>query len=1130
MKTMPLLKHLRRPSLVVLLTMGMIVQGHAQSQIVSVKLHNVPLGKAIKNLAQQSKLKYSYSSDFINVKTKVSVTAQGERLDKVLDRMLQSTDVRYKIVDGCIMFFQKKQGVGRLQSGQIHNDNVRISGVITDEHGSPVIGATVSTANGSQGTVSDVNGLYTIVVPRGARLTFSYIGYDEHSKVVTQNGDLNIVLKENSTDLSEIVVVGYGTQKKVNLTGAVSMIKGDVLESRPIANVTSGLQGELPGVNITSSTGKPGSAPSIVVRGVSTINSSTAPLILIDGVAGGDINMLNPDDIASVSVLKDAASASIYGARAANGVVLITTKTGHKNEKPTFSYNGYVGYQTPTRLSRLVSGREYMELANEAMAAAGYSRPYSEEAFRKYDSGEDPNEYSNTDWIDQLYKKSSFQTSHNISVRGGNAKSGYSMSYGYLNQDGLVVGNPYKSHRHNARIEVNTEVNDRLTLTGNASFVDFYKQDLSVSGTGGVFRLSQRISPLLPVKWKQKDESGQWTDTPWYSFGAVKNPIYVAHDAGHSVREVRTFNGIINARFKIIDQLSVSGLYSNNYYTRTAEDYDAIMNNYYQDGTPSKENENLRNQLYQGEFKTLTQSLQATINYNQTLARKHELSALIGVSQEWEHKTMLSGSRKQILVDGVDVLNGGTEDLQNAGNKYDWALRSYFGRINYAFDNKYLLEANMRIDGTSRFAKANRWGYFPSVSAGWNFAHETFMRWAKPVLHTGKLRMSWGELGNQNVASDYYPYLTSINRVEKSYPIGGETNVGFKQIALGNAHIKWETIKMFNVGIDLSFFNNRLSTTFEWYLKKNTNALVKPIYPTIIGVTGSTNLPFENIGEIENKGWEWWIQWQDRIGEIHYKTTFNISDSRNKITDLGKSAPTLSDFLRKEGEAINAYYGYRTKGLAQMSDFGGQDEHGRYINPKFYTPKSDAAIVQPGDIIYEDVNGDKVIDDKDKVVLGDQDPHYIFSFKASAQWKMFDLSFYLQGVGRWNGYLSDEARHCFINDYSIPKIEHLDRWTPTNPNATYPRLYMAETHNRMFSDYWIENASYLRMKNIQAGFTFPKKWLKGIGIKNLRCYVSADNLFTVTQYFGAYDPELHASSGDAYPQVKTFIFGVQTTF
>ena len=743
------------------------------------------------------------------------------------------------------------------------------------------------------------------------------------------------------------------------------------------------------------------------------------------------------------------------------------------------------------------------------------------------------NEYSNTDWVNEIFKKHALQTSHSVSVRGGSEKSSYFMSYGYLDQDGLVVGDAFKTKRHNARINVNTEVFDRLKINGNVSFVDYYRNASGFSGTGGVFRLAQRMSPLLPVKWQQQNEMGLWEDTEYWSSGSINNPVYVAKEGGEEKRKSRTLNTIVSADLRIIDGLNLGGQYAANYYFRETDKFTPTLPEYFSDGTPDPANKNMRNSVSQAHQDALTQTLQLTLNFQKQI-NKHEIGALLGYSQEWYNFSSLSASRKKIPFDGIYVIDAGTEDITNSGTKSSWALRSYFGRVNYAFDGKYLVEANMRIDGTSRFARDNRWGYFPSFSAGWNFSREEFMQFAEPVLSSGKLRASWGELGNQNVGSDYYPYLTPIDSGE-SYPIGGKQNIGFQQSKLGNANIKWETIRMLNVGVDLTFFNNRLTASFDWFKKDNIDALVKPVYPTVVGITGTANLPYENMGKIENKGWELEIGWRDQIGEVKYNLLFNLSDAKNKIVDLGTSEPRLTNNIRREGDPIDAYYGYLTDGLAQIDDFGGVDSNGKYINPKFAIPKAAEAITQPGDIKYRDISGpggipDGEIDEYDKVVFGDPYPHYSYSLRGQLQWRDWDFSFYFQGVGKVNGYLSDEARHCFINDYSIPKVEHLDRWTPNNPDATYPRLYQAQSHNLLFSDYWKEDASYLRLKNVQLGYSIPKKLLNRWKIEGLRLYASADNLLTFTKYFGAYDPEVRESSGDVYPQVKTYVFGLVLSF
>ena len=750
----------------------------------------------------------AYSKEFVDTSRQVSLNVTDTDVNKALALLLEGTDIGFRFMDDSILFYNK--GYQKKSESEItHQDNkkeLQVEGIVTDENSEPIIGATISVKGTSMGTITDIDGRYSIKVPYGSILRYSYIGYTEES-VMAKTTKVNVVMKENTVSLKDVVVVGYGVQKKVNVTGAVSMIKAEAIESRPITNVTTGLQGLLPGVSIVASSGQPGATPNINIRGTGTINSSTAPLILIDGVAGGDINLLNPSDIESVSVLKDAASSAIYGARAANGVILVTTKKGERKERVVFQYNGYAGFQTPTALPELVNGREYMELSNEAMSAAGFSKPYTQEAFDKYDSGLYPNEYSNTDWVNEIYKKCAFQTGHNVSARGGSEKTGFFMSYGYLDQDGLVVGDGYSSKRHNARISVNTEVRDRLKLTGQVSYVDFYKKDLGYSGTSGVFRLSQRMSPLLPVKWQVPDENGRMVDSENWSYGSVRNPLQVAYESGSEERKTRVLNGIFNADLKIIDGLNAGMQYSANVYTRQEDEFNPKMLSYYSDGTPLKANADAKDYISQKHLDVLTQSLQFTLNFNKTFGR-HEMGALLGFSQEWESRSTLGATRDNVMVEDIHVISAGMINFMNSGTKDEWALRSYFGRVNYAYDGKYLFEANLRADGTSRFAKGNRWGYFPSFSLGWNFSREKFMNFASSVLSSGKLRASWGELGNQNISNNYYPYLSPII-TEQSYPIGASSTpvMGLWQKNLGNPNIKWETIRMLNFGVDLSFLS-----------------------------------------------------------------------------------------------------------------------------------------------------------------------------------------------------------------------------------------------------------------------------------------------------------------------------------
>ncbi len=1102
--------------------------------IVTLDLNKVKVSRILDFIEKQTDYRFVYKIKDVDLGRRVTLKVKEEKVPAVLGKIFENTKTGYKVYGNQIVLTQgakPKTGLIVIPEEQ----RITVTGkVIEKESGEPIPGANILEEGTTNGVMSDFDGNYSITVSENAILQVSFIGYVTKEIEVDDQSAINIQLETETAALDEVVLVGYGSQKRVNLTGAVETVKGEVLEDRPISTVGTGLQGLLPGVTISSSSGQPGNpGMNILVRGVNTINSSSSPLILIDGVAGQDLNLLNPDDIESVTVLKDAAASAIYGARAANGVIQVTTKKGKGKTK--ISYSGNFGIQKPTALPELVNGREYMTLSNEARAARGIAIPYTDEAFENYDSQEFPNDYANTDWVDLIYKDYATQHSHNININGSSDKASYYMSYGLLDQTGLIVGDGYKSKRHNIRLRLDTEVSDRLKIDGNLSYIDFFRQDVGRAGTGGVFRLSQRISPLLPVKWQIPSDSGGFEDSPYWSYGSVSNPVRTAYESGYTKTNSRTFNGNFKATLDLFKGLYANARYSYNYYTQDVKAWRPTMPRFLVDGTPNPGNVNAINSISQTHRNILTQTLYTTLNYEREIG-KHNLNLLAGFSQEWANLPVLSASRRNIFLEGVEEIDVGTEDITNSGSAEHWAIRSYFGRFNYNYDEKYLLEANIRFDGTSRFSEENRWGAFPSFSAGWNFSQEDFMDFSNPILNLGKLRASWGELGNQNIGNSYYPYLTEIERETNAYPIGYKENVGFRQNSIANNDIQWETIRMLNFGLDVQMLNNRLEFSFDWFEKTNVNALLQPIYPSIIGVTSGSNLPLENIGSIQNKGWETSISWRDQIGEVSYGLTANLSDAKNKLTDLGTSAPFLGNNIRRVGDPVNAYFGYLTNGLAQVDDFENYNENtGRYENPNFPVFSSYSDIIQPGDVIYSDISGengepDGQIDDNDRVIIGNPYPRYSYAFRGFANWKNFDFSFFLQGVGKVNGYLQDEARHAFLNDYSVPKKNHLDRWTPDNPNASYPRMYFQPDHNIEYSDFWVEDASYLRMKNIQLGYTLPSQITDKMNIGQFKIYTSIENLFTITNYFDGFDPEVRETSGDSYPQIKTFSLGLNLIY
>lgn len=1116
------------------------LQIHANtfSQSVTISGGNLSLKNVFNEIKLQTGYSFVYDSKLFEKVGRFALHVKEVPVTKVLDECFKDLPLSYDIKYNIIAIKEKKEKVELpvTLAAEIPRTE-KITGTIKDENGQPMYGANVSIVSISRYTATDQKGdfVFKDIAAGKYLLEVSYVGYERKTATITviigKETQVTLVMNRLVNELEETVVVGYGVQKKVNLTGSVATVKGTEMESRPLSNAVTGLQGLLPGVEIVSTSGQPGSAGNTIrIRGVNTIYSENTPLILVDGVEG-DLSMLNPDDIESVSVLKDAASSAIYGARAATGVLLVTTKKGASGKKMTINYSGYASIQKPTTLPELVNGRQYMDLYNEALVNAGLAKLFLDSAYIKYDAKSDPNDYSNTNWIDGIYKKYSVQQSHNLSLDGGDGKTGYHLSYGYLNQDGLVVGDPYSSHRHNFRLRANTELFNRLNVDASLSYSNYYRQDAAASGTAGVFRVAQRISPLLPVKWLSQDANGKWSPTDYYSVGSVSNPVNTANNSGyyHYISNIPTAN--ISASMMLVKGLVFKAQYAFTGTFGQSKTFSKIIKRYYPDGTEYAADTSLKNSVSSSYSNEIYQSYSNTLNYEKSFG-KHNITALAGYSQEWDNISNESAYRQSVLLDGIEVINGGTTNIQNSGTETHWALQSYFGRINYNFSEKYLFEANIRRDGTSRFAQSHRWGTFPSFSAGWNLQKENFMQFARPVVQQLKLRVSYGTLGNQNVG-DLYPYLTPITSYSNAYPIGLTNNVGYYQSSIGNADLHWETVEMTNLGIDASLLRNRLSLTFDWFIKNNKDALVKPTYPSTIGSTSSSVLPYANMGKVQSKGWEFAASWKDNIGQVSYGLNFMLSGVTNTVKSLGTMAPVIGDNIFRVGDPVNAYYGYKTNGLAQVSDFGSYNTStGKYINPSFPINSSYSAIIQPGDIKYRDLNGNGIITaDSDRTVIGNPYPKFTYSLRGSIAWKNLDASFFLQGVAKVDGYLDGEAVHAFINDYSIPQKTHLDRWTPTHTNASYPRLYYAESHNSLFSDYWIQNAAYLRIKNIQLGYTLRLKLSKSTVIEKMRFYISGENLFTITKYFYAYDPEVRAitTSSYPYPQVKTYAVGVNVT-
>ncbi|WP_129714849.1 TonB-dependent receptor [Pedobacter sp. SYP-B3415] len=998
-------------------------------------------------------------------------------------------------------------------------NTVTVTGTVRDQQNSePLPGVIVSADKSRREIATGADGKFSIQAQPNETLTFRSLGYNNQTVTIGTNLVFNISLVASETNLNDVVVVGYGTQKKANLTGAVSQVAGSELSRRPVTSVGSALQGQMAGVTVNVQRGLPGNNGGVIrVRGVGTLNDAN-PLLVIDGIPSGDINILNPEDIENISVLKDAAASSIYGVRGANGVILITTKKG-KSTAPALAYNNYFGFQKPTALPKYLGSPQYMELLNEARVNAGLNPTYTPAQIEVARNGSDPNFFANTDWISEIYKDNAPQQNHNFNLSGGADKTNYYLSYGYLKEGGFITGDVYGAKRHTVRARVSTTVFDRLNIDATIGYIDraYSESNESTNSTGGPLSVAQYISPLVPVRF---------TNGSWGYGGGARNPLAVVTDGGYNDFSSQEITANLQATLNITNSFRLRSQYglvrSNSLreiFTKTIDYVSPVTNQViYQTNFP--------NRLSNADYTSRYQMVNAIAEYEKTFAQKHYLKAFVAAQREETIAKDFDAYRTYFPTQDVASLPLGSADNQfNGASAGQNALQSLFGRVNYSFSQRYLLEANFRHDGSSRFASNVRWNTFLSGSAGWLFSEEKFFAPLKNIIDVGKIRVSYGDQGNDRVGSDF-AYLRTLGSVG-SMPIGNTITSGYRETGIPNALLTWESVTKQNIGLDLSMLNGHLGLTADYYINNTNNILLSVPLPDVLG----TGYPRQNAGKVQNKGWELSLTYQNKINDFSYNLSANLSDVRNKVVSLGDVPPTYGDQVRFVGEPIDAFYGFVAERLAQESDFTinpNNPEATRYT-PNF--PYDSSFPMRPGDLIYRDLNGDgKITADADRQVIGSPIPRYTYGFNSSFAYKGFDLAIFLQGVGKADGYVTGAARYAFINDGSSPQEFHLDRWTPTNPNASYPRLAYGYSYNQRLSTMWLEDASYFRVKNIQLGYTVPNRLIEKWRVSRLRVYASADNLFTATNFFYGYDPETPVTAGGFYPVPKTIVFGLNLSF
>ena len=1081
------------------------VESYAQNAKINLSLSDVTLEEAIKTIEANTQFVFFFSNSAVDMTKHVDLNVKNGNIKEVLNQILSS--YKYRIEDNKIVLL-----------GEVQQDG-KIWGIVSDAFG-PIAGANVVVKGTTNGTITDMDGRFSLDAPKGAKLQISYIGYITKELTVDTKTDYVIELVEDSQALEEVVVVGYGTEKKVNVIGSIAQIGSEKLENRSTPQLSNVLTGQMAGVTVIQRSGRPGnSGGEIRVRGVGSFggesNKSDA-LVLIDGIPG-KLNDVSSEDVESISVLKDASTAAIYGSRAANGVILVTTKTG-KEGKVSVGYNGYVGFNTPTALPEFVDTWQYATLYNEAVGREAYTQ----EEIQKFRDGSDPDHYANARYLDEVFSRKGLQTGHDVTINGGNAENKYMVSFGYLKQNGIVEKNDYQ--RYNARVNLINEILPGLKLTSRLSGVYGNRKEPMAPGGDDADNMLVLIQKALRFPGLTPPILSDG------SFGAGRElhgtPAgWIKSDSFYENPEF-SLNANVRLDYNPIKDLQLSAIGAYTYTNGEERTYRSTMK---LSGDRVLGPSELKHKM----GKTIYKTFQATAEYNKTIGG-HTFGILAGYSWEQEDYRYVQGSRDKFPGNDLPYLNAGSPDNQKSeGTGNAWAIQSGFGRLRYNFNERYLFESTVRYDGSSRFPQSKKFGFFPSVAAGWRLSEENFFKENESLgfISNLKLKVSWGRLGNQNIGN--YPYQ-SVYELGQNYPFGDTYTQGAAVTTAVDPTIKWEETETIDGGLEAVFWNGLLSVNASYFNRRTYDILYKPSgsVSTILG----QKISEMNTGELKNFGWEFEVGHRNKIGDVSYNVNANLSIIKNKLTTLGVgNVEQLNGMVGNGsdlfiGYPIQMYYGYVSDGV-----FLDENDIKSWYDQSKVTPNP-----QPGDIRYKDISGpDGVPDGKidpnyDRVYLGSRIPKFTFGLNLGVEYKGLDLSVLLQGVAGVTGMLDGFAGWAFRGDGNIQKWQAEGRFDPANPTRypAYPRLEdlsNSTTPNIVTSDFWTQDASYIRLKNIQLGYTFPKKMLQAAKISNLRVYVQAENPLCWNKYKPGWDPEIN-TSGNYYPILATYTFGVNFKF
>ena len=1074
---------------------------HSQNAKVSIHMNNVKLDKILNEIENQTDYLFIYNNQ-VDINKITSVKVKNEAVAQVLDRILSGTGINYELEGTHIIL--TTEAIKDLHAQQ---QAKTVTGTVTDVSGEPIIGANIRIKGTTTGTITDIDGNFSIKAEPQSVIEVSYIGYLTQETVINNQKSIRFLLKEDTKTLDEVVVIGYGVQKKADLTGSVANINTEKLNTQSNANIGQALQGKIAGVDIVSQGGAPGSGTRIMVRGIGTLNNAS-PLYIVDGMYMNSIDHINPNDIASIDVLKDASSAAIYGSRAANGVIIVTTKEGSNTEgKPIIDLSVNLGISTASKFLDMLDAKGWAEVTTIARQAIG--KP-------ALDMATDLANKPDNDWQDIMFRPALMQN-YNLSVKGGGKYSTYYTGLGYFNQDGIVKGTNYQ--RYN--IQSKNDYKRGIFSAGTNLIISFsHDKPLHQELRGGMIGTILQSVPTLE-KYDDTREGGYGG-----TYGDVVNiphPLAIIDD-------------------NIMDRYNENVKIFANLYAQI-ELFKGLK--YKLNLTPDFSFERYKNYLNKYDFGLATNSItqlterqrrrrnilvENLLTFDRTFG-EHKISALAGYTYQ-DSRFRHIQAYGEGLPQGLEEIDAATTNRSNEGNSWRSVLTSILGRVFYSCQNKYLFTATIRRDGSSKFGKNNRYGYFPSFSLGWNVAEEKFMEnvhWLDQL----KLRGGYGVLGNQEI--DNYQYSSTIT-TGINYPDG---NGGLLQGAFpknfANPDIKWEETAMTNVGIDFMAFNNRLSLTADYYVKNTKDILLTVPIPIS---SGGANDPIRNAGKIRNNGFEFNLGWMDQPNpDISYGINLIGSFNKNKVIAMGSESGSIkggstnqniTTSETKAGYPIGGYWLISTAGY-----FNSQEEVDAYAKDG----KKIQPAAEPGDIKFVDANNDGVINDDDRVFQGSPFPDFTFALNGNMRYKNFDLSIGLQGVLGNKIYNATRQTLEDVTKGSNFLASCLDYWTPENKNASHPRLTWDDPNRntRAESDRYLENGSYLRLRSVQLGYTFPQTWFKG-AIQHARVYINAENLFTITSYSG-YSPDVNADNANyrgfdnfIYPTNRTFMLGLNVTF